>query len=108
MTAPDGYELLSAAGSSLTGTAILAADTEPSDGEIALFLSDNREALEQTRLALQQPCAVPLEYDAGWIQKQGDSFSPLRDLARSFALEMKAAERLGDFSRAVRHRLEHL
>ena len=101
MVSPTGYQLLVAAGASLTGIAIFAADTEPSDGDITDFLIANHGVLERGRHALQQKCAVPLEYDAGFSQKQGDNFAPLRNLARSFAVEMQAAERLGDFSRAV-------
>lgn len=101
MADPTGYEGLLAVGQSLTGVAILDAQTELSDGDLAQFLSVNQEALEQTRRLLQQSCSVPLEYDAGWLEKQGDNGTPLRNLARSFALELKAAVRLGDLPRAA-------
>ena len=74
MVSPTGYQLLVAAGASLTGIAIFAADTEPSDGDITDFLIANHGVLERGRHALQQECAVPLEYDAGFSQKQGDNF----------------------------------
>lgn len=101
MAAMAGYELLVAAGSSLTGTEIFAADTEPSDGDSAEFLSANMEALERAREALRRDCVVPLEYDAGFFEKHSEDYSPLRDLARSFALELNAAARLGDLGRAT-------
>lgn len=101
MAAMAGYAGLIAAGQSLTDTRILDAQTELSDENLAQFLTANKEVLEQTRRLLQQPCSVPLEYDAGWLEKQGDNLTPLRNLARSFALELKAAVRLGDLPRAA-------
>ena len=95
------YELLVAAGSSLMGTEIFAADTEPSDGNTVEFLSANMEALDRAREALRRNCVVPLEYDAGFFEKHSQDYSPLRDLARSFALELNATARLGDFGRAT-------
>ena len=67
MAATAGYELLIAAASSLTGTKILDADTEPSDGDMAEFLTANMEALERARQALRRDCAVPLKYEAGFL-----------------------------------------
>ena len=64
MVSPTGYQLLVAAGASLTGIAIFATDTEPSDGDITDFLIANHGVLERGRHALQQECSVPLEYDA--------------------------------------------
>jgi len=101
MAAMAGYEALIAAGESLTDARILDAQTELSDEDLARFLTANKEVLDQTRRILQQPCSVPLEYDAGWLEKQGDNGTPLRNLARSLALELKAAERLGDLPRAA-------
>jgi len=96
-----GYGLLVAAGSSLTGTEIFAADKEPSDGDTAEFLSANVEALELAREALRRDCTVPLKYESGFFEKQCEGYSPLRDLARSFALELNATVRLGDLARAI-------
>lgn len=101
MAATPGYKLLIAAGSSLTGTEIFAADTEPSDGDTAQFLNANVEALERAREALRRDCAVPIKYEWGFFEKHCEDYSPLRDLARSFALELNAAVRLGDLARAI-------
>lgn len=101
MATNTGYDLLLAAGSSLTGTAIFETDDEPSDADLAQFLSVNREALDRARHALEQECAVPLEYNVAFFQKQADTYSVLRDLARSFAMELKAAERHDNLSGAV-------
>ncbi len=101
MAATTGYDLLIAAASSLTGTKMLAADAEPSDGDTAVFLSANMETLELAREALRRDCAVPLKYEAKFFEMQCENYSPLRDLARSFALELNATVRLGDLACAV-------
>jgi hypothetical protein len=101
MMATTGYELLVAAAASLTGKAIFNLDTEPSDAELSQFVNANQAALDRARLAIRQGCSVPLEYDAGYLPKYADKPSILRDVARSLAMESKAAERLGDFPRAV-------
>lgn len=101
MAADTGYELLLAAGKSLTDTAILDAEGEPSDADLAQFLSVNREAFDRARHALRQECVVPLEYDLDFLRKQADPHILLRNLTRSFALELTAAERRGDLSGAV-------
>lgn len=101
MASTPGYELLIAAGSLLTGTAILATDAEPSNSDIDEFLIANQDALERARVALQQDCEVPLEYDAAFFEKHLDNRSSLGNLARSFALDLDAAVRLGELARAV-------
>ncbi|NUQ61124.1 MAG: hypothetical protein HUU20_01465 [Pirellulales bacterium] len=96
-----GYELLAAAGAARTGTTIFELETEPSDGEIAEFLIANKEVLEGARHALQKRCAVSLEYHAAFFQEHCEGFPALRNLARSFALEIEAADRFGDLPGAV-------
>jgi hypothetical protein len=101
MPATNGYDLLLEAASSLTGLAILEVEDEPSDADLAQFLSVNRGALDRARAALKQPCEVPLEYTRDFFPKYIDAFPVLRTLARSFEMELKAAERRDDLSDAA-------
>lgn len=106
MTATDAYRELIAAAWSLTGTEILAGDAEPLDGETDQFLSVNREALERARQALWRRCQVPLRYEPEFFEKQCENYRPLRNLARSFAIELRAAVRTTDLTRAVDNGLD--
>ena len=101
MVATAGYELLISAASSLTDTAVLAVDTEPSLGDAKLFLRANQNVLDLARTALQHNCAVPLRYEADFFQTHCENYSLLRDLALGFALELATAVRIGHFSHAV-------
>jgi len=101
-----GYELLVAAGDALTGTAILDAEGEPSNIDIAQFLNANKRAMERARNALRLKCVVPVEYDGAFLERHCTALPLLRDLARSFAMELKTAERLGDLRHAVAIGLE--
>jgi hypothetical protein len=92
MAATNGYDLLLEAASSLTSLAILDVEDEPSDADLAQFLSVNRGALDRARAALKQPCEVPLEYDWDFFHKQCDMYPSLRNLAHSFTMELKAAD----------------
>jgi hypothetical protein len=101
MTATSGYDLLVKAGASLIDTEVLNPDTESTDAAKTRFLSANRDALRQARLALQQDCAVPLEFDADFFARHCDDYDAMRNLARGFALELKAAVSQEDLARAV-------
>jgi hypothetical protein len=101
MTMTLGYERLIAAGSSLTGLEVFASETEPSNLETDEFLTANRESLEQARLALQLDCCLPLEYEESAFERRCQGYSPIRNLARSFGLELNALARHGCLKQAV-------
>ena len=101
MAATPGYQLLVETGATLTGTELFALDAPPSDGECDRFLKSNAAALDKAREALQQHCAVSLEYDEDFFCRHSACYDPLRNLARSFDLELRASARDGKLSRAV-------
>jgi hypothetical protein len=101
MASESGYNLLLRDAFSLIGTQILDSDAAPTDEDLVFLLRNNRAALEMARRALGQPCGVALEYSADFFEKHSQDWPRLRDLARSFRLELNWVARSGNPSQAV-------
>jgi hypothetical protein len=83
------------------GVDVLAFDASPHEAEIAGFLDANQTWLEAARQVLHQDCRVPLTYEAAFFEQHTEDLVAFRNLARGFALEIDAAERSRDLTRAV-------
>jgi hypothetical protein len=102
MVAATPYDALIGAARSLVGTQMLAACDSPPASAVRAYLSANSAHLATARAALAAGCRVPLRYDASFFPEHCQALSPLRDLARSFALELQQAAAAGDPSGAAR------
>lgn len=101
MGASNGYTQLVAAGRSLTGTEILGDDIASNENQAAHFLEANQQALSAARRTLNGECCVPKRNDASFFEECCEDVSPIRDLARSFVLELAAAQRRHDMAQVV-------
>src|SRR5262245_52975386 len=102
MVAATPHDALIGAGKSLVGTQVLAACDRPPAAAARAYLSANSAQLAAARGALAAGCRVPLRYDASFFAEHCAALSPLRDLARSFGLELQQAAADGDHSGAAR------
>jgi len=97
------YESLVQAASSLVDTELLGKDEPEQDlVEATTFVESNREVLTAVREALAKNCSVPLKYEQAFFEKHLGDIQYLRDLARTFSLELNLAKSDGHLGTASR------
>jgi len=99
VVAATAYDALVGAAKSLVGTQLLVTSETSSVSAIRAYLSANNQHLAAARSALAAGCRAPLRDDAR--MEHHEDFSPLRNLAQSFALEFQQAAADGDYAGAV-------
>ena len=77
-------------------------EDEPGNQRARDFLAANAGTLQTSRDILREGCVVPLKYEQSYFEEHCDDYTPLRNLSRAFALEIRQAASVGDFSHAVR------
>lgn len=98
----NAYLSLIDAASSLKRIDLLADIDSASDRERREFLAENRSALNNARIALEQPCSVPLKYSREFWELHLTQTQAIRNLFRAFELEMTKSQRDRQFTVAAR------
>lgn len=90
LPAQNGYANLVKAGKMVSGDTI---DYEKMDQrQLAQLVSQNSAALSMGRAALDNECAVPVQFSTNYIEAHLDQLSDLKKLARAFVAEGELAE----------------
>lgn len=95
------YESLVTAGNALVGVEIFSNGGIPTSEDALAYLTSNRAHLEAARGVLGPDCRVPLEFDIAYFSEHSKAFTPLRNLAQSFGLELWLADEAKDYVRAA-------
>lgn len=96
------YRSLIDAAADLAETGFLDDCESSPDTRAREYLNRNRVALAAARAALQGECAVRLRFDQEYYTEHTEDVGHLRNLAKTFALELRHAKRRDDFPAAVR------
>ncbi len=97
---PSPYESLVAAANALSGVELFSNAGAPTAAALA-YLTANRAHLEAARSVLGPDCRVLLANDMSFFAEHSRAFTPLRNLAQSFGLEMQQAVAEEDYVKAA-------
>src|SRR4051794_31104911 len=95
------YELLVAAANALVSVELLSKDRGTPAGAAHTYLAANRVHLEAARSVLGPDCCVLLTNDISFFPEHAKAFTPLRNLAQSFGLELQEAAVEEDYVKAA-------